>query len=248
MPILPFILTSICCCCSPVGYNGAYGVIGSGMTATMAARNATYGDTRPDGMPWVLPENVHPYRFYLGVKGLMEDGSPAPESDFLARNGLRYGQIYGFAIDMTAESGPTGGKWRDEAHKGAPNGLTVPGHWVAQPWRWNGTVVDFQHDGSWDFQLPVPGDEFADYRWWNSAGYDAAGAKCEHLSPVCMKILLLLHETTLNTLLRTPGLESRGIFKDLLLGILVIATLRMFPKFSMVFPVPTCHIHSQANM
>lgn len=76
-----------------LGYNGAYGEVGSGMTATMEARKEFYGDTRPDGNNWTLPENVHPYRFYLGVKGLMEDGSKAKDSDFLARNGLRYGQI-----------------------------------------------------------------------------------------------------------------------------------------------------------
>jgi hypothetical protein len=162
------------------GYNGAY----AGMNATLNARKAFYGQNRTDGKPWALPENIHPYRFYLGVKGLMEDGSKAPASDFLARNGLRYGQIYGFAIDMSPECGPTKGLWRDAAHKNATNGLTVPGAWVAQPWRWNGTLTDFQHDGSWDFQLPVPGKEFADYKWWNSNGYDVMGEKTEHLSPV----------------------------------------------------------------
>jgi hypothetical protein len=166
-----------------IGYNGDY----SGINATFAARRAFYGTNRTDGKPWIWPNNVHPYRFYLGVKGLMEDGSKAPASDFLARNGLRYGQIYGYAIDMTS-TGPTKGAWRDAAHKNATNGLTVPGQWVAQPWRWNGTVTDFQHDGSWDFQLPVPG--LADYKWWNSAGYDAAGEKCEHLSPVSKRAWL----------------------------------------------------------
>ena len=104
------------------------------MGATMQARADFYGENRTDGMPWVPPENVHPHRFYLGAKGYMEDGSIAPESDFLARNGLRYGQVYGFAIDMS-ETGPTGGLWRDEFHKDANNGQRVAGQWVAQPWR-----------------------------------------------------------------------------------------------------------------
>ena len=93
------------------------------MDATLAARQEFYGENRTsDNLPWALPENIHPYRFYLGAKGLMEDGSQAPASDFLARNGLRYGRIYGFAIDMSPE-GPTGGEWRDEFHKnGAENG------------------------------------------------------------------------------------------------------------------------------
>ena len=152
------------------------------MDKVIQERKNFYGDKRPDGKNWTHPENVHPYRFYLGLKGYMEDGSKAPESDFLARNGLRYGQIYGFAIDMS-EDGPTGGLWRDAAHKVATNGFKVDGYWVAQPWRYNGTVVDFQHDGSWDFQLQVPG--FPDHiKWWNAGGYDAQGAKTEHLSPV----------------------------------------------------------------
>jgi len=158
------------------------------MGATLEARKAFYGETRPDGKEWILPENVHPYRFYLGVKGLMEDGSPAKEDDFLARNGLRYGQVYGFAIDMT-ETGPTGGKWRDDAHVDAPNGFKVPGYFAAQPWRWNGTVVDFQHDGSWDFQLDIPGEGWEGYKWWNAAGYDEAGEKTEHLTSVCVSYL-----------------------------------------------------------
>ena len=167
----------------PTGYNGDYsGGDGFGMTATMEAKRNFYGENRTDdNMPWALPENIVPHRFYVGAKGYMEDGSPAPPTDFLARNGLRYGQIYGFAIDMT-ETGPTGGRFRDTYHVNATNGQSVSGRWVAQPWRWNGTVVDFEHDGSWDWQQSVPG--FENYKWWNAAGYDKAGAKTEHLSPV----------------------------------------------------------------
>jgi hypothetical protein len=179
----------------------------------------------------------------------MEDGSKAPASDFLARNGLRYGQIYGYAIDMTS-TGPTKGAWRDAAHKNATNGLTVPGQWVAQPWRWNGTVTDFQHDGSWDFQLPVPG--LADYKWWNSAGYDAAGEKCEHLSPVSNSAWLVCRLSGWNALsnsififffstrqcahfsnctTRTFGRASRPLSKGLRPATLAIATLMMSRKF-----------------
>ena len=159
------------------------------MTAIMEARRAFYGENRTDGNPWALPENIVPHRFYLGAKGYMEDGSLAPASDFLARNGLRYGQIYGFAVDMS-EGGPTGGRFRDEFHKDATNGQRVEGRWVAQPWRWNGTVVDFQHDGSWDWQHAVPGEGLENFMWWNAAGYDSAGAKTEHLSPVSHDTIL----------------------------------------------------------
>ena len=153
------------------------------MDATLEARKEHYGQTRPDGKDWVLPENIHPARFYLGIKGLMEDGSKAKDSDFLARNGLRYGQIYGYVVDMT-ENGPTGGLWRDAAHKDAPNGFKVPGYWKATPWRWDGTVRDFYTDVAWDFQVEFTDEDWKGYAWWNANGFDAAGEKCEHLSPV----------------------------------------------------------------
>ena len=129
-----------------------------------------------------------PYRVYVGIKGKLEDGTDAPEDDFMARNGFKYGNIYGFAIDMTNttnSTGPTAGVWRDEFHKSATNGDFVPGKWVAQPWRWDGEVKNFQHDGSWDYQNPPPGAEaggaLEGYHWWMSKGPDEGGCKTEHL-------------------------------------------------------------------
>lgn len=153
----------------------------------IAARNAEYGP-RPDGNNYTYTKDIVPFRFFVGVKGKLEDGSPAPEDDFLARNGLKYGQVYGFAIDMRNETGavgPTAGVWRDEFHKSAQNGDMIPGKWIAQPWRWDGVgklafsnqasrfprnpltfltsfspeVRNFEHDGSWDYQDPPPGTE-----------------------------------------------------------------------------------------
>lgn len=156
------------------GYNGDM----TGNSAVLKARNAEF--KRADGKPYVWSENIVPFRMYVGIKGKCEDGSDC--DDFLARNGLRYGQIYGFAIDMTA-SGPSSGLWRDAFHldpKKAMNGAKVDGKWIAQPWRWDGKVKNFQYDGSWDFQNdPAPG-----YKWWNSNGYDSGGFKTEHCSPV----------------------------------------------------------------
>jgi hypothetical protein len=105
-------------------------------------RTAAYGP-RADGMNYTFTKDIVPYRIYVGVKGKLEDGSDAPEDDFLARNGLKYGQLYGFAIDMRDGcdgdgAGPTAGVWRDEWHKTAQNGDMVPGKWIAQPWRWDG--------------------------------------------------------------------------------------------------------------
>eukprot|EP00977_Amphora_coffeiformis_P030186 scaffold45304_cov191-Amphora_coffeaeformis.AAC.1 len=152
--------------------------------AVIDARNAEYGPRSSDGGDYILPKFLNPFRFYVGVKGKMEDGTPAPHDDFLARNGLRYGQIYGFAVDRDAH---TGGKWRDDFHKDpelAYNGAHVPGYWFAQAWRWDGTVKNYQHDASWEYQdiPPQATGEFANYEWWNGNGY-SEGAKTEHSSP-----------------------------------------------------------------
>merc|ERR1712038_865813 len=159
------------------GYNGAY----SGNSAELAGRIAEYG-TRPDGMEYVWPQNICPFRIYVGMKGKMEDGSDAPEDDFLARNGLRYGKVYGFAIDMS-ESGPTGGMWRDDFHKPRENGAKVEGKFIPINWQWDGEVKNFRHDGAWDFQLDPPGYEGTNMKFWNAAGYDTSGKKTEHISP-----------------------------------------------------------------
>ena len=106
----------------------------------------------------------------------------APEDDFLARNGLKHGKVYGFATDMSA-SGSTGGLYRDDFHKNRNNGEEVTGKFVAIDWKWDGTVKNYRHDGGWEFQLPVPGygpDD--DFKWWNANGMDAGGSKTEHAS------------------------------------------------------------------
>jgi len=165
------------------GYNGAY----SNMDLMVDNRNEWYGN-RTDGKPWVKAEHVHPARIYVGKKGFKEDGTPAPAEDFLAKNGLRYGKVYGFATDMT-ESGPSGGKWRDDFHRDAEmafNGAQVPGFFMPIDWQWNGTVTDFIHDGAWDFQEAVPGAPEG-YEFWNGLGNDKSGCKTEHNSPIQME-------------------------------------------------------------
>lgn len=114
----------------------------------------------------------------------------APEDDFLARNGLRYGRLYGFAIDMS-EEGPSKGMFRDDFHRDptmAPNGAEVKGKFIRQDWNWKGVVRNFESDGSWDYQDTPPftkaGGPQENYFWWNSGGRDEAGCKTEHISPV----------------------------------------------------------------
>jgi hypothetical protein len=167
------------------GYNGNF----AGNSAVLQARKDEYG-TRPDGTDYIWTENVVPFRMYVGAKGLLEDGSAAPADDFLARNGLKFGKVYGFAVDMSA-TGATEGLWRDDFHRDvvlARNGANVSGKWIAQDWQWDGVVTNYQNDGSWEFQLPPPGTgvagtELENYLWWNSAGNDASGCKTEHVSP-----------------------------------------------------------------
>jgi len=128
------------------GYNGNFDIDDIIPDETLVpqniidARNAEYGN-RTDGNPYVYPKDIVPFRLYVGIKGKLEDGSDASEDDFLARNGLKYGQLYGFAIDMRNETdvvGPTAGVWRDEFHKSATNGEMIPGKWIPQEWRWDG--------------------------------------------------------------------------------------------------------------
>lgn len=118
-------------------------------------RNEVYGP-RTDGKNYTWPKNIVPYRIYVGIKGKLEDGSDAPADDFLARNGLKYGQIYGFAVDMNDNTTAPYDLWRDAFHKTADNGDKVEGKWIPQQWRWDGEVKNFQHDGAWDYQNKPP--------------------------------------------------------------------------------------------
>jgi hypothetical protein len=158
------------------GYNGAF----DGHSAELAARNAEYGN-RPDGKPYVMTRDIVPNVIYIGVKGKKEDGSDAPANDFLARNGLRYGKLYGFAVDM-APTGPTGGLFRDNFHKPRANGARVDGKFVELDWQWNGTVKNFRHDGAWVWQHDPLGYEGTNIKFWTSMGRDTSGSKTEHLS------------------------------------------------------------------
>ncbi|CAK0825224.1 unnamed protein product [Prorocentrum cordatum] len=153
------------------GYNGAFG----SEDYMLANKKAMYG-TRPDGTDWVWPENICPSRIYIGRKGYDALGNPA--TDFLSRNGLAYGQMYGFAVD----SADSDFSWRDEWHKTHYNGDSIAGKFYPIDWRWNGTVTNFEHDGAWHFQIAPLGGA-AGYVFWNGAGNDQSGSKTEHVSP-----------------------------------------------------------------
>jgi len=148
-----------------------------------------YGPTS-SGTPYVHPQNIHPNRIVIGLKGYNEYGYPCvDQDDFLCRNGLRFGQVYGHAIDMSA-TGPTMGMYRDDTHADpvhGRNGKHIPGMFMAINWRWNGVVKDFSTDGAWEFQNYPPAattiPSVSEYRWWNAGGIQTRGYKTEHNSP-----------------------------------------------------------------
>jgi hypothetical protein len=134
--------------------------------------------------------DITPARIYVGVKGKLEDGSDAPEDDFLARNGLKYGKVYGYAVDMGEPYRQSKGLYRDEFHRTpehAFNGAKVRGFWIAQKWSWDGEVKNYRHDGSWDYQDKPPhtegGSGRMNFEYWTAAGPDSRGCKTEHNSP-----------------------------------------------------------------
>jgi hypothetical protein len=150
-------------CFSPSGYNGNFGV--------QSDLKRDY--LRPDGQPYVNPQDIVPARLYIGKKGYNAKGEPA--DDFLSRNGLAHGQLYGFATDVDQT---TGGVYRDAFHRSAAPGTTVAGGFYPIDWMWDGEVRDFEHDGSWDFQHATPGGYF-----WTAEGPNMSGYKTEHNSP-----------------------------------------------------------------
>jgi len=164
-------------CFAPSGYNGAFGV---DHTAEAARKNAM--GKRPDGTDYNFPQNVVPARIYVGVKGRNATGHVA--NDFLSRNGLAYGKVYGFATDVTQT---TGGRYQEDWHLNvAVNGDTVSGGFYPIDWQWDGEVKTFMHDGSWNFQHKTSDGLY----FWNQGGrsnpsaFDTSGScKTEHNSP-----------------------------------------------------------------
>merc|ERR1719197_345476 len=123
---------------------------------------------------YVWPKDVVPSRIYIGKKGMNAKGQMS--QDFLSRNGLAYGQLYGFATNIAAT---TNGLYVDDYSKVAAPGSTVAGAFYPIDWMWDGEVKPFTEDGSWAFQHKVSDG----YYFWNSNGPDAAGSKTEHNSP-----------------------------------------------------------------
>merc|ERR1719197_761825 len=159
-------------CFSPSGYNGAFNVDGS----TEAVRKNALGK-RPDGTDYVYPQNVCPARLWIGKKGYNAQGEPA--NDFLSRNGLAYGKLYGFATNDAAAA-PSRDAWHKVSSRAS--GDQVSGSFYPIDWQWDGDVHTFMHDGSWAFQH-LPDSSDSSIQFWNGNGNDDDGAKTEHNSP-----------------------------------------------------------------
>ena len=167
-------------CFSISGYNGNFG----GKTEQLNRKKAqSSNNKRDDNTDFVYPQNIVPARLYVGRKGYAADCTTADTTNFLAKNGLACGRVYGFAVPSTTEH-------RDAWHKGNfRNGTddTVTGYFAQTQWQWDGTVKNFDDDQAWDFQNPpmktdATGPE-ASYMFWTAKGRDAEGAKTEHNSP-----------------------------------------------------------------
>ena len=103
--------------------------------------------------------------------------------DFLSRNGLAYGKLYGFSTNMTATgSGTANGLFMDAYSKVAAPGSTVNGAFYPLDWQWDGEVKSFMHDGSWAFQHK-PDSSDSTIEFWNPYGNDKMG----HKSFICVE-------------------------------------------------------------
>lgn len=158
------------------GYAGAFG----DAKATLAAkRNAFYGNRAVDGAAYKITEYIHPARIYIGKKGFNARGEPA--TDFLSRNGLAYGQMYGFGAVLSTAAG---GEYRDVWHRNVSNtnGAKVVGGFYPIDWRWNGTVTNFEHNADWHWQeAPLNAPTGAEF--WTGLGPDTRAFKTEHCTP-----------------------------------------------------------------
>ena len=166
-------------CVSPSGYNGNFGEDAKpGQVRRKQAKKAK----RADGTDWVFPENIVPARMYIGAKGYKADGTACGTScNFLEKNGLAYGKVYGFAVENSVAD-------RDTFHKGAfrnTTGTITNGVWAATAWQWDGTVKNMEEADTWEFQESpmVNGASVTTHKFWTAKGRDAAGAKTEHNSP-----------------------------------------------------------------
>ena len=172
-------------CFSPSGYNGNFG--GSdAKTAIVNAKKAT-GKVRKDGNDWVYPQDIVPARVYVGRKGYDATGTKCEaKCGFLERNGLAFGQVYGFAVDTATVTTN-----RDAWHKGNSRTAssathTISGKWAPIDWKFNSSAITNVEDADlfhWQDKPVLPSSVSGTYKFWTAEGPDKSGYKTEHNSP-----------------------------------------------------------------
>ena len=162
-------------CFAISGYNGNFGY--KKAKEGLLARRKEVEPLRSDGTEWVYPQHIVPARVYIGLKGYKADGTPCGDDcEFLERNGLAHGRVYGFAVPESTADRDTWHVGRDRTRP--PAGLS--GVFAPTMWQWDGEVKNFEHDQAWDFQEPPMG--MFGYKFWTALGRDTGGEKLEHVS------------------------------------------------------------------
>ena len=127
------------------------------------------------------PQNIVPSRLYVGVKGYAADCTTTDTTNFLAKNGLACGRVYGFAVPTTATATPgtratsaTGPTTPSPATSRRPSGSGTAPSRTSTTTRPGTSRTPKKTDAS--------GPE-ASYKFWTAKGRDAGGAKTEHSQP-----------------------------------------------------------------
>jgi len=172
-------------CFAVTGYNGEFGSAG---IRVLSERRSDAVGPRSDGSQWARTTNIVPSRVYVGAKGYNADGSWCGIAcGFLARNGLAFGKLYGFAVDSRLED-------RDEWHKNKDRSNQrelLSGIFAPTAWQWDGQVRNYEYDVAWEFQEPPviegaaagAGWRRERLKFWTGAGRNEAAYKMEHVTP-----------------------------------------------------------------
>ena len=153
---------------------------------------------RETGSNYVRTVFERPQEVYIGIKNYKLDGSGNPvaltaqeiadkaDSTYLARNGLEYGQLYGFALSNDANWPSYSNLEAYWSSSSLTNGQTVSGQYMAIPWRWKKILEPaYRTDVSkWQKSPLTSANDYTtltpNYKFWNSTG-DATGVyKVEH--------------------------------------------------------------------
>ena len=130
----------------------------------MSKQPGTWSDCArsPFNRRWTRSANL-----YRAVsQSAQADGTACGDDcDYLAKNGLAFGRVYGFAVpDATPDRDP----WHKDNDRAKSPGK-VDGVFAQTAWQWDGVVRNFEYDQAWDFQEPpTTGPAPANYKFWTA--------------------------------------------------------------------------------